>query len=135
MIVQREAEEGYEKTGDNRLKEMIDMINSGNIKDSRGNILSMTQYREGRLEYRYEYSYDKDGREVTQHTWYYSSDGNIKEWYSDFTYDDLGRNQATIEYFSDGGRYEHNYSQASNDRRGHQTELHHPCHFEQRLEG
>ncbi len=104
------AEEGYEKTGDNRLKEMIDMINSGNIKDSRGNILSMTQYREGRLEYRYEYSYDKDGREVTQHTWYYSSDGNIEEWYSDSTYDDLGRNQATIEYFSDGGRYEHNYS-------------------------
>ena len=56
------AQEGYDKTGDERLLEMIDMIESGNIFDSRGNCLKMISYGDnGNIEYWHEYTYDKDG--------------------------------------------------------------------------
>ncbi len=56
------AEIGYEKTGDERIKEKIDMIDSGNISDSEGRQLKMTCYDgEGNVKYFHEYVYDSDG--------------------------------------------------------------------------
>lgn len=56
------AELGYEKTGDERLKEMIDMINGGTITDSRGYLLKRT-------------CYDADGNIIYWHTFDYDSEG------------------------------------------------------------
>ena len=56
------AELGYEKTGDERLKQVIDMINSGNITDSRGLTLKTTAYDgSGNIKWWHEFSYDPQG--------------------------------------------------------------------------
>ena len=69
------AEIGYEKTGDERIKEKIDMIDSGNISDSEGRQLKMTCYDgEGNVKYFHEYIYEADGNMTTIIS--YDKDGN-----------------------------------------------------------
>ncbi len=56
------ATKGYELTGDERLKEKIDMINSGQIFDSTGRSLKMSYYDEsGTLQWWHEYTYNRNG--------------------------------------------------------------------------
>ena len=119
------AELGYEKTGDERLKEVIDMINSGNISDSRGLTLKMTAYDgSGNIKYWHEYSYDPkgtqtgvtsfdpSGNEISHvdlgtdpstgifHSYFYCDDGTMGK--IDYEKDELGRNVREIEYSTDG---------------------------------
>ena len=69
------AKKGYEKTGDQRLQEKIDMIESGNIVDSRGLFYKKTMYDAGnQVVYWQVFSYDENG-EVASVT-SYDANGN-----------------------------------------------------------
>ena len=84
------AKEGYDKTGDERLAEKIEMLESGNISDSEGRIYKET-YRDADgsiLGYNiFSYDYEHDGR--TSIVTHYDENGNEAhsvEW----EYDDNG---------------------------------------------
>lgn len=60
------AKKGYEITGDERLKEKIDMIESGQIFDSLGRALKMSVYDDsGRLLWWHQYTYNMKGNQDT----------------------------------------------------------------------
>ena len=83
------AREGYEATGDERLKEKIDMIESGDIFASNGWQMKMSGYDgEGNLVFWHEYTYNLKGQmaSVTK----YNADG-VQEQYFELTYDEEGR--------------------------------------------
>ncbi len=69
------AKKGFEKTGDERLKEKIDMIESGNIVDSRGLICKKTMYdADNHILYWQEFTYDENGLEKSVTS--YDANGN-----------------------------------------------------------
>ena len=60
------AKKGYEKTGDPALKEKIDMLEEGNVVDTRGLHYKETWYDENNaVMCWYEYTFDKDGIQTT----------------------------------------------------------------------
>ncbi|MBR6095257.1 MAG: tetratricopeptide repeat protein [Lachnospiraceae bacterium] len=118
------AKRGYEKTGDQRLKDQIDMIEGGNIHDSRGLYYKQTFYDgEGTITGWLEYTYDKTGNQTSVTG--YGADGTqkgyvnlvsdeenvtISTWYSYdgvvgkivYKNDDQGRHLRSEEYNEDG---------------------------------
>ena len=94
------AEIGYEKTGDERIKEKIDMIDRGNISDSEGRQLKMTCYDgEGNVKYFHEYEYDSDGNMITVIA--YDKEGNETTRVEGLT--ESGDEQVSYSYYSDSG--------------------------------
>lgn len=60
------AQKGYERTGDERLAEYMDMLESGNVMRSDGKIMKRTGYdADGAVLYYHEFTYDKEGREAS----------------------------------------------------------------------
>lgn len=59
------AQKGYDLTGDERLKEKIGMIESGNITASNGWVMKKSQYDHGELMWHETYTYDLQGRKKT----------------------------------------------------------------------
>ncbi len=56
-----QAKKGYDLTGDERLKEKIDMLESGNIVASDGLRMGLVKYdNNGKLQYQYDYSYNEN---------------------------------------------------------------------------
>ena len=69
------AKKGYEKTGDQRLQEKIDMIESGNIVDARGLVYKKTMYdANNQIMYWQEFTYDENGDEKSVTS--YDANGN-----------------------------------------------------------
>ena len=107
------AKEGYDKTGDERLLEKINMIESGNISDSRGNRLKMTVFDEnGNIKFWHEYTYDKDGREngVTSYDVNGNQISHVDEEYTDehvvsYWWDDTGIIGKEEFFIDSNGRY------------------------------
>ena len=81
------AQKGYDLTGDERLLEKINMINSGNISDSRGRALKMTWTEDGEVKWWHEYTYDANGRDKSITV--YDSNGNQVD-YGEYEYDNDG---------------------------------------------
>lgn len=87
------AEKGYEVTGDERLKEKIDMIERGNITASNGWTMKTSHYDFGELMWYETYTYDLQGRTksttlynganqlVDEGEWQYDDQGNMVVWY------------------------------------------------------
>ncbi len=118
------AKRGYEKTGDQRLKDQIDMIEDGNIRDSRGLYYKQTFYDgEVTITGWLEYTYDKTGKQTSVTG--YGADGTqkgyvnlvsdeenvtISTWFSYdgavgkivYKNDDQGRHLRSEEYSADG---------------------------------
>lgn len=83
------AEKGYDLTGDQRLKEKIDMIESGEIFDSLGRVMKRTGYDEsGNVIWWHIFTYNLKGKEasVTAYNGAGEETGRI-----DRTYDEEGR--------------------------------------------
>ena len=81
-----EAQTGYEATNDERLKEKIDMIESGNIFASNGWVMRQT-------------GYDENG-EIIKETGY-KEDGDIEKYYLYF-YNDFGNREKQEFYMGSG---------------------------------
>lgn len=99
----KDAKEGYETTGDERLKEKIDMIESGNIFASNGWNMKMSGYDEkGNLVFWHEYAYNLKGqrRSVAK----YNAQG-VQEQYLELTYDEEGRELISYSYENDGNLF------------------------------
>ncbi|MGN0325725.1 MAG: tetratricopeptide repeat protein, partial [Lachnospiraceae bacterium] len=70
------AQRGYEATGDDRLAEKIEMLQSGNIKRSDGLIVMMTVYDDaGEVLFRHEYTYDREN--IQNSVSHYDGSGNL----------------------------------------------------------
>ncbi len=82
------AAKGYELTGDERLKEKMDMIESGNITASNGWLMKESFYFEGELKSYVTHTYDLQGREKT--TALYDGAGHLID-QGDCKYDEQGR--------------------------------------------
>ena len=82
------AAKGYELTGDERLKEKMDMIESGNITASNGWLMKESFYFEGELKSYVTHTYDLQGREKT--TALYDRAGHLID-QGDCKYDEQGR--------------------------------------------
>lgn len=83
------AKEGYEVTGDERLKEKIDMIESGDIFASNGWVMKSSVYNKaGSLLGWYEYTYNLKGQEASVTC--YNAKGE-QEQYLERTYDEEER--------------------------------------------
>ncbi len=108
------AKKGYEATGDERLKEKIDMIERGNITASNGWTMKAYHYDEaGVLKWYAIYRYGKHG--IVGYS-EYRVDGSLLE-EQEYQYDEEGNNTATRWYNSDGtsGKYyEHEYDSEGN---------------------
>lgn len=94
------AQKGYERTKDNRLLMMTEMIESGNIVDSKNRILRKTAYDEnGKVQWWHQYTYDKKGREdVVSH---YDADGTLLGEVK-CQYDDEGNPIVSFSFFETG---------------------------------
>ncbi|MBE5909915.1 tetratricopeptide repeat protein [Pseudobutyrivibrio sp.] len=84
------AKEGYDKTGDERLAEKIEMLESGNISDSDGRIYKETFYDEdgsilGYCENTYDYEHDGRVSSVTR----YNPNGSLDQTI-EYKYDENG---------------------------------------------
>lgn len=89
------AEKGYEVTGDERLKEKMDMIKSGNITASNGNAMKYSYYDgSGILEGYEECTYDLQGKVETISV--YNKNGDLVDT-GVFQYDQSGNK--TINYY------------------------------------
>ncbi len=83
------AREGYEATGDGRLKEKIDMLEGGDISASNGWIMKRLGYDgEGNLVYWHEYTYNLEGKRASVAK--YNARGE-QEQYLELAYDGEGR--------------------------------------------
>lgn len=104
------AKQGYEKTGDDRLKEKLDMIESGNIYDSNGQAYRMTHFdADGKATWYHDYSYNEDG-EMSSVT-HKNSDGTIIS-SIELKYDSEGHPLISYGYVNDTGmliKYENTY--------------------------
>ena len=119
------AKKGYEKTGDQRLQEKIDMLEEGNVVDSRGLTYKRTTYDgDHNIKFWHVFTYDADGRETSitsfdpngNQTGYVnevSDDPKIEIRYAYYTetgdvfkivgeLDDVGRTIKQTEYDNDG---------------------------------
>lgn len=95
------AKEGYEVTGDKRLKEKIKMIESGDIFASNGWAMKMTGYDgDGNLVYWHEYTYNLKGQQASVAK--YNAQG-VQEQYLELTYDEEGRTLTYYYYSNDYG--------------------------------
>lgn len=89
------AEKGFEITGDNRLKDKIDMIRNGSIEDSKGNMLKRSFYGEdGNLIYWDKYTYDSENRRASITV--YDKNGNQID-YGEYEYNEEGN---TVIYYN-----------------------------------
>lgn len=82
------AQKGYDLTGDERLLEKIEMINSGNITDSKGRTLKMSWIEDGEVKWWHEFTYDSKGRKKSITV--YDSNGNQVD-YGEYEYDSEGK--------------------------------------------
>ena len=103
------AEEGYEMTGDERLKEKVDMIKSGNIFSYLGYPMKKTVYSEtGNVGHSLKYTYNKKGQKASVTEF----DRNGKQvGYIKLEYDQDG-NPLTgygVRYFLHGGLFLYEY--------------------------
>ncbi len=90
------AQEGYEVTGDERLKEKIDMIESGDIFASNGWRMKMSGYDgEGNLVFWHEYTYNLKGQMASIAK--YNVQGE-QEQYLELAYDEEGRDLISYSY-------------------------------------
>ncbi len=95
------AKEGYEATGDERLKEKIDMIESGDIFASNGWAMRQSCYdADGKLLYYYQFTYNLKGQRdsVTR------CDANgVETQHLELTYDEEGRELVSWSSYADDG--------------------------------
>ncbi len=101
------AKKGYEATGDERLKEKIDMIESGNITASNGWMVRASRYaKDGTLMWYYEYEYDSEGNMIAEREYYGDELGEEIKY--EYEYDSEGNMIAKRGYAGDGilWRYE-----------------------------
>lgn len=127
------AKEGYEVTGDERLREKIDMIESGDIFASNGWRMKMCGYDgDGNLVFWHEYTYNLQGQKesVTK----YNAQG-VQEQYLELAYDEEGRalisysfeslegnlNKCIIEY--SGNNYRETWYEGTSDEIRYYTEV------------
>lgn len=99
------AKEGYEVTGDERLKEKIDMIESGGIFASNGWMMKSSHYDgAGNLIFWHEYTYNLKGQLASVAN--YNAQG-VQQQYLELTYDEQGRSLVTYSGYSveDGTLY------------------------------
>lgn len=83
------AQEGYEVTGDERLKEKIKMIESGTITASNGRKMKLSGFDgDGNLVYWHEYTYNLKGKQASVAV--YNAQGEQKQ-YLELTYDEEDR--------------------------------------------
>lgn len=114
------AKKGYELTGDERLKEKIDMIESGNIFDCLGRIMKRTGYDEnGAVSWRHEFTYnlkgqeasiivyDRTGKETDRLERAYDEDGRMLNSYG--LSDEDGRINLIKYYYQDGFKIKDEY--------------------------
>ena len=95
------AEKGYEATGDERLKEMIDMIESGNIFDSLGRMMKRVGYDDGgNIAWWHTFTYNLEGWEASV-TAYNGAGGEIGR--IDLTYDEEGHQLKGYSFNSESG--------------------------------
>lgn len=95
------AKEGYEVTGDERLKEKIDMIESGDIFASNGWWMKMSGYDgQGNLVFWHEYTYNLQGQQASVAK--FNAQG-VQEQYLEFTYDEEGRRLISYSYSDSDG--------------------------------
>ena len=107
------AKEGYEATGNESLKEKIDMIESGNIFASNGWLMKRSCYDDnGGLVYQHEFTYNLKGQQASITK--YDAQG-VQEQYLEYAYDEEGRRLIGAGYaLSDGnleksvGKYDGN---------------------------
>lgn len=93
------AKEGYEVTGDERLKEKIDMIESGDIFASNGWRMKLSGYDgAGNLVFWHEYTYNLKGQQASVAN--YNAQG-VQEQYLELAYDEKGRELITYSYWWD----------------------------------
>ena len=91
------AKEGYEVTGDEHLKEKIDMIESGDIFASNGWIMKMSGCDgEGNLIFWHEYTYNLKGQQASVAK--YNAQG-VQDQYLELTYDENGRPLISYDYW------------------------------------
>ncbi len=95
------AREGFEVTGDERLKEKTDMIESGDIFASNGWRMKMSGYDgDGNLVFWHEYTYNLQGRKASVAM--YNAQG-VQEQYLELAYDEEGRTLISYSYGTYGG--------------------------------
>ena len=95
------AKEGYEVTGDVRLKEKIEMIESGNIFNYLGRTMKMTRYdAEGQIMYSHQYTYNLKGERESVTAF----DGNgMQTGHVDLEYNEDGTKKFDYTYYTDIG--------------------------------
>lgn len=118
------AKEGYEATRDERLKEKIDMIESGDIFASNGWVMKTTYYDgDGNLMFRHEYTYNLKGQKASVAK--YNAQG-VQEQYLELAYDEEGRmlinyayglsgNLVKVVYKYDGYNYRETWYEGTSD--------------------
>ena len=95
------AQKGYERTGDERLTEYINMLNSGNVTRSDGKIMKRTCYdADGAVLYYHELTYDNEGREASV-THYNSAHTLVSS--LDLLYDEEGNAVVSYTYGTQSG--------------------------------
>ncbi len=98
------AKKGYEAIGDERLKEKIDMIESGNITASNGWEMKSSYQEDGVLLYYIECEYDSNGNRIVDR--YYDADGTLSA-YWEYEYDADGNRIVDGYYDADGTLYDY----------------------------
>ena len=97
------AKQGYEKTGDERLNEKMQMIESGNIVDFEGRTHKMTCYgADGSIESEYFYTYGHNEYGLITHVKeLFYEEGDIREEYEETEFDENGI-QISVRYDQNG---------------------------------
>lgn len=108
------AKEGYEATGDERLKEKIDMIESGDIFASNGWAMRQSCYdADGKLLYYHQFTYNLKGQRASVAR--YDANGAETQ-YLELTYDEEGKEIVSYAYYAeDGGLIKRTYEYDGNN--------------------
>jgi tetratricopeptide (TPR) repeat protein len=95
------AKEGYEATGDERLKEKIDMIESGDVFASNGWVMRQSCYdADGKLLFYYQFTYNLKGQKASVTR----CDANgVETQHLELTYDEEGRELVSCTGYADDG--------------------------------
>lgn len=95
------AKEGYEATGDERLKEKIDMIESGDVFASNGWAMRQSCYdADGKLLFYYQFTYNLKGQKASVTR----CDANgVETQHLELTYDEEGRELVSCTGYADDG--------------------------------
>lgn len=112
------AKKGYDLTGDERLKEKMEMIESGNITASNGQFMKESYYQEGELVEYLTYTYDLLGRRKTV-SHYNAPDQLVSE--GECQYDEQGNTTLTYDLvwhngnpFGELSKWEYEYDEEGN---------------------